>query len=1422
MLRTLCIASVWVWCNLAGIAAAQILEPGTSQGANTAYLATSEESVTHLRTAASYLRNGEWENALDLYDRVTERLGDKMVRLGDSPVYVSTRDFCQLQLLRLPTDVMQLYRRRVDQNAESWFQTGRDARDVPLLERVVTEAFCSSWGDDALDALAEIAFEAGRFEEARALWSRIRTDSDPPPANLPTADLGAALVYPDTNLDIAAIDAKRIVCRLFAGLDGRRQLEEFRRRYSDRRGRVAGQTRRYVELLDELALAAPAAPEPTAWATFAGSMQRSQHMPRHVDVGSVQWSVELPATQWGREVRGFPSRVVQTNSSDDALSYHPIVVRNLAIVCMPDQVRAYHLQKGPDEQGKPAWTYFLNGERAPAGLTVSRQSVGAPQYTLSADGDRLYARLGSPETTVPFRGGFPVNSVLVCLSLLDGREIWRVAPDQAEFAFEGSPVVANDSVFVATTRGGSMRHAYVAKYDAADGQLQWRQLVCEAPQPSAHYQASISHNLLTFGGGAVYYVTNLGAAAALEASTGRIRWIWTYPRDPQAFARRGGIANWYLNPAVYDDGRVLFAPVDRPQIFAVDAQSGELLWETPPGTFEIDRLQHLLGVTDGKLIASGTYVFAIDVASGKRVWQWPETQGVQPYGRGLLAGDHVYVPEKTNVHVIDRTTGMPAKPPIAVAEVHGQLSGNLAVADDYLVMAGKRLTVYCQYEALIRRFRQEITARPKAAEAHFKLAHALDATGAWPDAVAEYRASFQLAGPNEICDGRPIRQESRRQLHKLLQQLGENDGARRLWESADRHLRAAEEFAPDAAARLHAGMSRGALWESAGELGHALTAYQELLARDELQPLSVSVSAQRSVRADVAIATRIDELLARGGRKLYEPYETAARTLFDEAAQHRDPARWERLARVYPNSTLLPDTLLALGASAVERHQFAIGATRFKQVLDRSTATAAARATALEQLARLQETQQLWSAARETWLRLAVEHPQVRLQTAPAQAAATFVADHLRDSPLATAVRLDRFIRLPLERRWTRDWGDASRVIIPQGTPPPELGQIFLVDSASKLTCVTARTGQPLWSGELARPLVWAALYREHILVATAGDVRAVRAATGEVEWRYACRGSVADLNTPLGPVGPLRRTDLTPAGSESDAAAAEFTLVDDRLCFREGQHRLTVLSADTGELQYVYAPTQGTLAPFVAFNGQHIVLRTLQPGRLIGLDADGRPRFEEREPDEPWRRPPVWLDANRLCSVTDARRVELLDVSRGRPVWNHAFESPDSERAVEPIVAPGNQLFVLAGTQLIRIDSDTGAKLWSKPIADQPLSDSPGVWVADNDRLYCVTQEPNLRAFRLRDGELLWQQFLAGPIGRWQLRLAHQYVVAVPTASDVVEGTPVLICRREDGRLAQRIFLRPEGRSTLMHIGGGVALVGSERSLWLLDAATP
>ena len=108
------------------------------------------------------------------------------------------------------------------------------------------------------------------------------------------------------------------------------------------------------------------------------------------------------------------------------------------------------------------------------------------------------------------------------------------------------------SVYVALTDRREQTATYVACLDAETGDPRWVRHLGEAASDVDNNMmgmgmgmgmvgssGDLGHRLLTLDGPTVYYQTNLGAVAALDAETGGIRWVATYPRQERGGRGRG-------------------------------------------------------------------------------------------------------------------------------------------------------------------------------------------------------------------------------------------------------------------------------------------------------------------------------------------------------------------------------------------------------------------------------------------------------------------------------------------------------------------------------------------------------------------------------------------------------------------------------------------------------------------------------------------------------------------------------------------------------------------------------------------------------------------------------------------------------------------------------------------------------------------
>jgi outer membrane protein assembly factor BamB len=702
------------------------------------------DTKARLEQAAAFAADSQWDEAIEALQRVMESDPGRVIAASDRR-YVSVREYCHMRISALPEEALQLYRSRVDAHARRRFEESIAQHDTLGVRAVVDQFFASSWGDDAILALGDMALEQGSHAEARAWWEKLieapphsvpreiferaiasedvpaehkqilqrwyEADSASPPsahllrrdealddeARLALVEIwskrGVApgrLAYPRTDLDIALVRARLVLASICEGslVRARGELSAFAAVHATAKGKLGGLDVVYADALADLLAKAQAWPEPSVdrdWPTFAGTAARAKIAPVALQADIPLWPKPAALPKPPTSESSYPSpRVAETKN--ELLSYHPIVVDNLALVNTQNEIRAYDLRTG-----NPAWgddpVIYRPADPLPERLLGTPNTLGVARFTMTAHDGLLYARMGDSLTTRPEDNSiYHQPSYLVCVDLRsEGRLVWPPVRSEDKWAFEGSPISDGRRVYVAL-RHGARPQSHVACYDAHTSRPIWRQFVASAETPARGQAGECTHNLLTLAGGVVYVNTNLGAVAALAADNGRPLWIVQYPR-----AKKGDLnqraAHFYrdLTPCLYDRGRLIVAPSDSEGILAYDAATGLLLWESSLPKDVI----HLLGIAGDRLWASGEKLWSINVATGKIDYPWPEGPTPKGFGRGILAGTKIYWPTAAAIHIFDQRTGQEEAQPISL-EARGLPSGNLVAAGDTLIIAGSQ------------------------------------------------------------------------------------------------------------------------------------------------------------------------------------------------------------------------------------------------------------------------------------------------------------------------------------------------------------------------------------------------------------------------------------------------------------------------------------------------------------------------------------------------------------------------------------------------------------------------------------------------------------------------------------------------------------------------------------------------------------
>ena len=655
----------------------------------------SPQTRKRLAEAEQKLIAGKAADAVDDLQRILDESGDDLVTV-DGKHYRPARWIAHQILGKLPPDAMKVYQARIDTAARKLLEASKRDRDPLPLRQLLERYYISLPAAEGLLLLGDLAFERGNFRAAELQWRRLLAD--------PSADIP----YPGPSTNPAAVQARIVLAAIFEGESDRARVElaTLQAKYPAASGPFAGKTGPYAAALQGFIDRPPPLAAETdmgrSWPTFAGGpgrTGRSAPLP-------ARWP---PRPTWVADIPTDPplNRAQPIIAPGLAPFGHPVIVDGRIYLTDGTRLMSFDLADGKRTM---ITALFPARVQPPLNFPEDIRSAPTPRpvATLSVAGGRVFARIGPPAVRPPEslkRGGKGSDeAAIVCYSppLNPGRfappvrELWRILPptteDRGAAVWEGVPVVARGRMWAALARfeEGRVVHA-IACFDPVDTdraptQPAWVVDVCDAP-PSAGAEPRVRHELLTLAGPNVVLCTNTGVVVAVDATTGRRAWGFQYPRAVRRTA--GAVRMAEPAPAVAANGRVFLAPVDANRVFAVDEETGQLLWESVP-----TEGAQILGVVRNKVIVTTTGpvrgIRALSAITGSYrgadAWNPAIAQGLT-YGRGLVTDGLIVWPSEGGLYFLDPDTGSNRSPLRAILSGRREsFFGNVAYADGVLVI----------------------------------------------------------------------------------------------------------------------------------------------------------------------------------------------------------------------------------------------------------------------------------------------------------------------------------------------------------------------------------------------------------------------------------------------------------------------------------------------------------------------------------------------------------------------------------------------------------------------------------------------------------------------------------------------------------------------------------------------------------------
>ncbi len=630
-----------------------------------------EVPAEYLGALSRALRDEDWPRVVQLYARGVARHGDKLVQ--DGRRWIPLREHLESLAAKLPAAFVEEYR-RVNSGLEREIRAARDKQDVAAMEALSDRAAFMS--DALLDEIGNRHFEQGRAGAAfRAWWRLLRMH----PSAVTAAKLARAAVVMRDDVALASVLKAAATIAGTIVVDGDSvALETY----------LAGLT---CGLTPLPARTMPSPDRPTVAIVARNEIVRGT----------------LPL--FGVIDGDYPFDPTVGRVGDRTV----VVLANGRRITVVDAANRKILWQHP-EGDVPLRKFPPRHTKWPATLSLIEPTV--------ADG-RVYAAAYSASQPNPPRGTYEGCQELVCLDAQTGRLYWSAsAPfDAPEWAFTGAPLVVDDLVIVSVTTSPLRDvECHLAAFERATGRLRWSRFVASAnvkadticPRPAA-----------TADDGVIYVTTNVGAVAAVEASTGRMLWLAPYVRGP--------LVRWESAPVVHR-GILYCLPQDSAALVSVELRNGAP-W-TLPTAVAWPTMARLVGTIGDWLVVQGRESVVINLVARERfvlgrVYGLPRSDGTK-CGRGTIDGETLYLPARDDgvaalsvYHGIDSFRNVFRGP--------CREAGNVAVAGECVIMTAKDAIFTTSAGELRREFNPRLVQSPPDPAAWLAYAELSDDAGAF-------------------------------------------------------------------------------------------------------------------------------------------------------------------------------------------------------------------------------------------------------------------------------------------------------------------------------------------------------------------------------------------------------------------------------------------------------------------------------------------------------------------------------------------------------------------------------------------------------------------------------------------------------------------------------------------------------------------
>jgi len=1094
---------------LAGTAAAQEEVVGKPY-----WVSTPPGAAGLLNEAAAAITREEWPAAARAIQATFDRFAEAFVRRGSGESYVGARQRAIELFATLPIQFREAYERESGDAAEALLREGLGSSDRTVLLQVVRRYEPTRAGLAALFALADQALLRGRPTEARMLLQRVGR-------LFPEAVRSAPYLSRIALAALADHEAGGPPPREGEVAPGPQRQPESGGDAWPMVGGDATRTRIAPPLLARGDRAAvPRIFGDPQWSVALGIQERLWDQPPRPSAGFAFDRGEPPPGDWARRWDSF-------------IPVQPVIARGKLVYHDGRTLSAANLYTGEIVWAHPAEVEVSNEGRTNLSLIFSPVvAEGAVYAALEVPVPYVSQRLQQ----VPITYYLPERRLLA-LDVETGALLWShddksLAASPApgndllqQLSIIGPPLVRGDAIYAVASYSEGTFHTMIVAVERQTGRLLYATRISTGQQELNLFGRQLQECASTpvaEAEGVLYFGTNMGIFAAVDALLGTPFWASAYPIEPipstyfwfEAPRRWAHFDNGaaLLVPSDAPGGQVVVAPADGTSIVSFQRSTGRVLWTIPwrrgQAPTELPFAPRILHGADAERVyvggAGGVAAIRLrgggpeGAAAGGVAWTQVTPPEIAAVGRGILADDGLWIPTDGGVLQIDPKSGklLGSFSRRGPDEEEDQAC-HLVWGDGVLVAAGSQAIV-ARYDGndvamlmneRLRRDTEGVASLLAAGDLHL-------ATGGVSQAIRHYTEAIRRAVANGwTAAERRGRQGHFRALLRRAKQAFESDP-----EKAAGEFETAFRNAPDDRARLegrrelenslaararaderewrlrnlreietghaasHADASAPALraWalsQMAGILVEMKQARRALAALHQILEIDATGAEARAANREIR------RLLESEGRKLYEPYEKRAAQLFATALRTGDLEALESGLGLYANAEAAEAAALELAQRRLRGGQPDRAVQHLREFLLEHADSPRA-PLALWWMAQALDAYGSPGPALASLLRLRDRHGDALLPRADGASvpARDLVRETLAREPYASLARsaMRRHLEPPLEQRFVRPFELNALLDIPEllGTTPDPLRDTVIVKLGATLLAIDARTGE--------------------------------------------------------------------------------------------------------------------------------------------------------------------------------------------------------------------------------------------------------------------------------------------------------------------------------------------------------------------------